>query len=115
MKRLVVVLLVLMISILAACEKIDTPNEQVGNAPVFNDMDDLELPKVERKPEPKKVIDTIAYFVNDEPSTKEGVEAIDSERIESVNVIKDSIQLKTLNTQNNTFYTGIIEVKLKDE
>jgi len=42
MKRLVVVLLVLMISILAACEKIDTPNEQVGNAPVFNDMDDLE-------------------------------------------------------------------------
>ena len=81
----------------------------------WNDMDDLELPKVERKPEPKKVIDTIAYFVNDEPSTKEGVEAIDSERIESVNVIKDSIQLKTLNTQNNTFYKGIIEVKLKDE
>ena len=78
-------------------------------------MDDLELPKVARKPEPKKVENTIAYFVNDEPSTKEGVEAIDSEKIESVNVIKDSIQLKALNIQHSTFYTGIIEVKLKDE
>jgi len=31
-----------MTSILASCEKIDTPNEQVGNVPVFNDVDDLE-------------------------------------------------------------------------
>ncbi len=69
----------------------------------------------EKKPEPKKVESIIAYFVNDEPSTKEEVEAIDSAKIESVNVIKNSIQLKELNTQNNTFYTGIIEVKLKDE
>ncbi len=81
----------------------------------WNDMDDLKLPKVEKKPEPKKVENIIAYFVNDEPSTKEEVEAIDSAKIESVNVIKNSIQLKELNTQNNTFYTGIIEVKLKDE
>uniref|UniRef100_UPI0030EBD238 BT_3928 family protein n=1 Tax=uncultured Algibacter sp. TaxID=298659 RepID=UPI0030EBD238 len=81
----------------------------------WNDIDDLELPKVERKPEPKKVENSIAYFVNDEASTKEDVEAIDSAKIESVNVIKDTIQLKILNTQNNTFYTGIIEVKLKDE
>ena len=81
----------------------------------WNDIDDLELPKVEKKPEPKKVENTVAYFVNDEPSTKDEIDAIDTDKIESVNVIKDSIQLKELNTQNNTFYTGIIEVKLKEE
>ncbi|ULC58812.1 DoxX family membrane protein [Flaviramulus sp. BrNp1-15] len=81
----------------------------------WNDIDDLELPKVERKPEPKKELPTIAYFVNGEPSTKEEVEALDTLKIESVNVVKDSIQLKELNTQNNTIYTGIVEVTLKPE
>ncbi|MBN2300271.1 MAG: family 16 glycosylhydrolase [Acholeplasmataceae bacterium] len=42
MKRLVILLLILMISILSGCEEIDTENGQIGNAPVFNDMDDLE-------------------------------------------------------------------------
>lgn len=80
----------------------------------WNDLDDLKLPEVEKRPEPKKVEEIIAYFVNGEPSTKEYVETIDSAKIESVNVIKDSIQLKELNTQNSTFYTGVIEIKLKD-
>ena len=81
----------------------------------WNDIDDLELPKVERKPEPKVVDKEIAYFVNGEPSTKEEVEALDTVKIESVNVIKDSLRLREINTQNSTFYTGVIEVKLKDE
>ena len=81
----------------------------------WNDIDDLELPKVERKPEPKIVEDIIAYFINGELSTEEDVEALDEENIESINVIKDSIQLKKINTQDNIIYTGIIEVKLKDE
>ena len=81
----------------------------------WNDIDDLELPKVERKPEPKVVDKEIAYFVNGEPSTKEEVEALDTVKIESVNVVKDSLQLREINTQNNTFYTSVIEVKLKDE
>ncbi|PWH83103.1 DoxX family protein [Algibacter marinivivus] len=80
----------------------------------WNDLDDLKLPKVEKRPEPKKTEEIIAYFVNGEPSTKEDVETIDSAKIESVNVIKDSIQLKELNTQNSTFYTGVIEINLKD-
>lgn len=79
----------------------------------WNDIEDLELPKVDKKPEPIKVENEIAYFVNGESSTKEFVEALSTDKIESVNVIKDSIQLKELNTQNNTFYTGIMEVKLK--
>lgn len=81
----------------------------------WNDIEDLELPKVERKPEPVKEVNDIAYFINDKLSSKEEVEAIDAIEIESINVIKDSIQIKELNTQNNTFYTGIIEVTLKNK
>ncbi|WP_396600341.1 BT_3928 family protein [Algibacter sp. R77976] len=57
----------------------------------------------------------VAYFVNGEPSTKKAVEALNTDKIESVNVIKDSIQLKEFNAENHTFYTGKVEVKLKDE
>ena len=80
----------------------------------WNDINDLELPKVERKPEPKKVEDILAYFINDTPSTKEEVEALDTLKIESVNVIKNEIALKEYNTENNTFYTGFVDVKLKE-
>ncbi|MFI1743593.1 BT_3928 family protein [Thalassobellus sediminis] len=80
----------------------------------WNDIDDLELPKVERKAEPKKENNNnVVYFINGESSTKEAVEALDTLKIESINVVKDSIQLKELNTQNNTFFTGIVEVTLK--
>ncbi|GAA4955849.1 DoxX family protein [Algibacter agarivorans] len=81
----------------------------------WNDIDDLDLPKVERKAEPKEVEDIIAYFINDVPSTKKDVEALDSSKIESVNVIKDSIQIEALNIEKDTIYTGIIQVKLKDK
>ena len=77
-------------------------------------FDDLELPEVQRKvEEPKVVASNIAYFVDGELSTKEEVEALDNEIIESVNVVKDSVQIKELNTQNNAIYSGIIEVTLK--
>lgn len=83
----------------------------------WNDVENLQLPKVERKPElvKQKEIETIAYYIDGELSTKEQVEALDSARIESINVIKDSIQLKELNTQNSIFYTGLVEVLLKKE
>jgi len=81
----------------------------------WNDMDELELPVVEKKVVPKKELSVIGYFINGEPSTKEEVEALDTLSIESVNVIKDSIQVQELNSQNNTLYSGIIEVTLKKE
>lgn len=81
----------------------------------WNDIDDLELPKVERKPEPIVVEKGVAYFINGEPSTKEAIEALEDEKIESINVVKDSLKLSELNTQNNVIYTGIIEVKLKNK
>jgi uncharacterized membrane protein YphA (DoxX/SURF4 family) len=81
----------------------------------WNDIDDLELPEVEKEIVPQKEFSDIGYFINGEASTKEEVEALDTLKIESVNVIKDTIQLKELNIQNNTFYTGIIEVTLKKD
>lgn len=81
----------------------------------WNDIEDLQLPKVERKTEPKKVEDIIAYFINGEPLTKEEVEALDTMLIESVDVIKNAIALKEYNIENKTAYTGIIEVKIKRE
>ncbi|GAA4817873.1 BT_3928 family protein [Litoribaculum gwangyangense] len=82
----------------------------------WNDIEDLKLPKVERQVEEKKGdLAVIAYYINGNLSTKEEVEVLDPLKIESVNVIKDSIQLQELNSQNNTFYTGIVKVTLKPE
>lgn len=81
----------------------------------WNDIDDLELPVVEKEIVPEKELSGIGYFIDGQPSSKEEVEALDTLKVESVNVIKDSMQLKELNTQNNTFFTGIIEVILKKD
>ncbi|MFT5215421.1 MAG: putative membrane protein YphA (DoxX/SURF4 family)/peroxiredoxin [Glaciecola sp.] len=91
---------------------------EIDNATVkqkrhWNDFEDFKLPEVERKPEPVVIEEIIFYLINDEPSTKEEVDALDPEIIESVNVINDSIKIEELNKLNNTFYTGIIEIKLK--
>lgn len=91
---------------------------EIDNATVkqkrhWNDFEDFKLPEVERKPEPVAIEEIIFYLINDEPSTKEEFEALDPEIIESANVINDSIKIEALNKLNNTFYTGIIEIKLK--
>ena len=82
----------------------------------WNDIEDLKLPEVEKKVEPKKEEPSdVGYYINGELSSKEEVEALDTLLIESVNVIKDSIQVKELNAKNNTSYNGIIDVMLKPE
>jgi uncharacterized membrane protein YphA (DoxX/SURF4 family) len=81
----------------------------------WNDLENLELPMVERKLEPKIEPSVIGYFIDGNPSTKEKVEALDTSKIESVNVIKDSIQLKELNAQNDILFNSIVEVNLKNE
>jgi hypothetical protein len=81
----------------------------------WNDIDDLELPFVEKEIVVKKEISGIGYFIDGQPSSKEEVETLDTLKVESVNVIKDSIQIQELNSQNGTFYTGIIEVTLKKD
>jgi uncharacterized membrane protein YphA (DoxX/SURF4 family)/peroxiredoxin len=91
---------------------------EIDNATVkqkrhWNDFEDFKLPEVERKPEPVVIEEIVFYLINDEPSTKEEFEDLDPEIIESANVINDSIKIEELNKLNNTFYTGIIEIKLK--
>lgn len=81
----------------------------------WNDIDDLNLPKVERSIVAEKELSGIGYFIDGEPATKEDVDALDSLSIESVYVIKDASQLTELNTQNNTSFAEIIEVNLKQE
>ena len=65
----------------------------------FNDIDQLEFPVVERKPEPKPesvVVTNVMYFVDDELATKEMVDTIKAELIERMEVVKDSVLLKEM-------------------
>lgn len=79
----------------------------------WNDLDNLQLPKVERAPEPLK-IENIAYFVDGAMSTKTEVEAIDTETIESVSVFKEqNKELDSVNTANSSNFTSLVKVVLK--
>ncbi|MFD2823219.1 BT_3928 family protein [Lacinutrix iliipiscaria] len=81
----------------------------------WNDINDLELPEVERTPEPEPLKEvTILYFVDGEVSSKEIVDAIDPETIESVNVINDSTLLKDISGYNEKILEAV-EVTLKKQ
>jgi len=62
----------------------------------FNDIDDLELPIVPKKPEPIKV-EKVLYFIDDNAVAKNEIDELDETAIDSVNVIKDEVQLKEMN------------------
>ncbi len=84
----------------------------------WNDIDNLELPKVERKPEPVKEVDSVLYLIDDKISSKEETDAIDPNSIEEVYVLKERSQgdiLDSINTANNTSYTAYVKVVLKKE
>ena len=94
---------------------IELDNGTVKQKVHWNDIEDLELPKVERVSQLKVLEETIAYFIDGKFSSKEEMYALDSDKVESVNVIKDTVQLKAFNLEKDSVYTGIIEVKLKAE
>ena len=81
----------------------------------WNDIEDLKLPMVAKteKPKPVQSSEPIAYFIEGILSTKQAVDSINPNRIEMVNVIKDSMRLEELNAEHDTLYNGIIEVQLK--
>lgn len=82
----------------------------------WNDVDELDLPEVERKPEPvTEKTENILYLIDGEISTKEAVDAIDSESIQEVFVLKERSVLDSINLVNNTSYDGRVEVILKKE
>lgn len=83
----------------------------------WNDIETLELPKVERKPEPVKDDGTL-YLIGNEISTEEALEALDEERIEELYVLKERTEgniLDSINKANNTNYTALIKAVLKQE
>ncbi|SFZ92397.1 DoxX protein [Flaviramulus basaltis] len=81
----------------------------------WNDIDDLELPKVERKPDLKNDLTNSGYFINGKPSSKIEVDTLNILKIAGVNIVKDSTQLKALNNKYSISFKNIIEVTLKPE
>ena len=84
----------------------------------WNDINDLQLPEVERKPEPKTVEDysSVLFLIDNEIATKEAADAIDPESIEMVNVLKERTEgdvLDSINTANNTSFESLVEIVLK--
>lgn len=83
----------------------------------WNDIEDIELPKVERKQEVIKDDGTV-YLIDGEISTKEEVEALTKEDIEAMYVLKERNEgdvLDSINAANKTNYTSFVEAVLKKE
>ncbi|MDO6597576.1 DoxX family membrane protein [Oceanihabitans sp. 2_MG-2023] len=83
----------------------------------WNDIEDLELPTVERKPEAKKeVSSSVLYLIDGEIKTKAEADAIQPDAIEAVNVVKERSEgdaLDSINLANKTSYESIVEIVLK--
>lgn len=83
----------------------------------WNDIEDIELPKVERKQEVIKDDGTV-YLIDGEISTKEEVEALTKDDIEAMYVLKERNEgdvLDSINAANKTNYTSFVEAVLKKE
>ncbi len=83
----------------------------------WNDIEDIELPKVERKQEEIKDDGTV-YLIDGEISTKEEVEALTKDDIEAMYVLKERNEgdvLDSINAANKTNYTSFVEAVLKKE
>lgn len=83
----------------------------------WNDIEDIELPKVERKQEVIKDDGTV-YLIDGEISTKEEVEALAEDNIEAMYVLKERNEgdvLDSINAANKTNYTSFVEAVLKKE
>jgi len=81
----------------------------------WNDLEDMDLPEVERKPEPmeeKVVEENTLYLVDGEEQEKSYIEQIAPEAIESVNVIKDTTVVRARGIEG---FDSIVEIILKKE
>ncbi|WP_336622121.1 BT_3928 family protein [Algibacter miyuki] len=81
----------------------------------WNDLKDLKLPKVERQAEAVKV-EHILYQIDNVTATKSEVDSLNTETIESVNVLKTSTtELDSINAANHSDYTSMVKVTLKNK
>ncbi|MFD1163473.1 BT_3928 family protein [Hwangdonia seohaensis] len=85
----------------------------------WNDIDDLELPEVERKIEPKQEraeIKNILYVVGGEVSTKEKLDSVlASNTYKNYLYSIDETVLDSINKANNSNYDGFMTVELHKE
>lgn len=81
----------------------------------YNDIDDLDLPKVERK-EKRIEIKSILYIVNDRVSDKKEMDSIlAEENFENYIYTIDENVLDSVNKANNSSYDGFMKVELKKD
>ena len=84
----------------------------------WNDVEDLELPMVEKKLEPVKEDNSVLYLIDDRVSTKEAADTINPDTIEEVYVSKDESaknMLDSINATNDTSYSAYVKIVLKKE
>lgn len=82
----------------------------------WNDLDDLELPKVERKTELVNEQESVLYLIDDVISSKEEADKIDPDTIKSVSVSKDGSakkELDSINLVNDSNYKALVLIELK--
>ncbi|WP_248723805.1 BT_3928 family protein [Seonamhaeicola sp. ML3] len=82
----------------------------------WNDIEDLELPKVERKYELLNLNNRGNLFLtNGKMSTKSDFDKLNQDDITKLYVVEDEEVLKSINEANNSEYTSFIEVELKPQ
>ncbi len=84
----------------------------------WNDIEDLELPEVERRPEPITEKESVLYLIDNKISSKEEADNINPNSIKAVSVSKDGSAKKLLdsiNQVNNSNYKALVVIELKNE
>jgi len=81
----------------------------------WNDIEFLELPKVERVVEVKSDLDNVAIYIDGKLSTNEEFEALNKEDIENMYFYKDKGPVEEYNKLNNTNYDNIVKIELKEK
>jgi uncharacterized membrane protein YphA (DoxX/SURF4 family) len=82
----------------------------------WNDLEDLKLEQIKKQQDESSNAssknDNILYLIGDKISTQEEVKSLDANSIESVSIIRDSIEIKKITDEN---YDGIFKVNLKEK
>lgn len=81
----------------------------------WNDIEELELPKVERSQVPVEKEPNVVIFIDGKLSTKEELDALNEEEIENMYIYKEQDSVIAYNKRNNTSYDNIIKVELKNK
>ena len=83
----------------------------------WNDLDQLKLPKVERKEQTfeEREKDNILYLIDGQISSKQEVDNLDKETIKDLNFTIKKEVLDSLNTARNSDYVGFMSVSLKKD